>query len=119
MAEAMARSLAGDRLEVHSAGLTPTGRIAPPTLAVLQELGYSTEGLASKGLEDVPLERLEVIVSLIGEGGLRVVPSGIGSRRLSWSIRDPFGDAEAVYRAVARDLEARVRELVSDLLADE
>jgi len=119
MAEAMARSMGGDRIAAYSAGLTPTGRIAANTLITLERLGYPTEGLASKELDSVPLDELDVVVSLIGDDGLRFLPHGISARLEAWPIRDPYGDDDEVYLAVARSIELRVRRLVDQLLEGE
>jgi arsenate reductase len=119
MAEAIARSLGGDRLRAYSAGLSPTGRVAQQSLATLRSLGYPTDGLASKGLDEVPLGELDAVVSLIGPAGLAVLPAGVGARTEAWSIRDPYGDDEEVYLAVARTIEGRVRALLEELLRPE
>jgi arsenate reductase len=115
MAEAMARGMGQGRITAYSAGLNPTGRVAEESLEVLDELGYDAAGLQSKGLDEVPLDQLDVVVSLIGEAGLRYLPHGLPARLEAWSIRDPYGDDHEVYRAVARTLERKIRELVDDL----
>ncbi|MFP4054127.1 MAG: arsenate reductase ArsC [Phycisphaerae bacterium] len=51
MAEAFARRYAGDRLEVHSAGLVPAG-IHPMTIQVMEEAGVSMDGHRSKSVDD-------------------------------------------------------------------
>jgi len=116
MAEAIARDLGGGRIVVHSAGLAPTGWIAPHTVTALAELGYASDDLESKGLDDVPLASIDVVISLLGADGLRLVPPSVGERREMWSIRDPYGDDLDVYRAVARELETRIRLLLDELL---
>ena len=118
MAEAMARSMGGGRVAVYSAGLSPLGRIENKTLSTLIEMGYSIDGLWSKGIGDVPLDSIDVIVSLIGRHALHLVPTGVAARREGWSIRDPYGDDEEVYLAVARTLESRVRALVDEYLSE-
>jgi arsenate reductase len=115
MAEAIARDIGGDRIVAYSAGLTPTGRVAPGTLNALQRLGHPTAGLTSKSLDDVPLDEMDVIVSLVGADGLRLLPTGVTARRLAWSIRDPFGDDDTVYDAVARHLAVQIRDLLDEL----
>ena len=119
MAEAMARAMGNGRIVAYSAGLNPTGRVAGGSLWTLRRLGYPDHGLSSKGLDEVPVHELDVVVSLIGPAGLRHLPSGLGARCESWSIRDPYGDEEEVYLAVGRTLEARVRTLVTELLDGE
>lgn len=117
MAEAMARAMGGGRVSAHSAGLAPLGRIDTKTISTLRRLGYPVNGLASKGLDAVALESMDVVVSLVGPEGFQLLPVGFTARRETWSVRDPFGDDEEVYRAVARALEARVRGLVAELLS--
>ena len=119
MAEAMARTLGSGRLEAFSAGLSPTGRVAEESLAALRALGYRPDGLSSKSLDGVPVDHVDVAVSLIGPPGLRFLPHGFADRVEAWSIRDPYGDDDAVYLSVARTIESRVRELVEDLLRSE
>jgi arsenate reductase (thioredoxin) len=119
MAEAIARALGGDSVVAHSAGLAPTGRVASSTLEALRALGYPCAGLASKGLDEVPLDGLDVVVSLIGPAGLAWLPAGAAARRVAWTIPDPYGNELATYLAVARTIEERVRALVDDLLPPE
>jgi len=119
MAEAMARAMGRGRIAAFSAGLNPTGRVASESIEALEELGYDADGLESKGIDEVPLNQLDVVVSLIGEAGLRYLPHSLPARCESWSIRDPYGDDEEVYLAVARTLEGRIRALVDDLLDGE
>ena len=64
MAEALARHRCGDRWEAASAGLNPLGFVAPETLLILAEMGVSTEGLHSKGLEEFDLREYRLLVNL-------------------------------------------------------
>jgi len=117
MAEAMARSMGGDSIRVLSAGLAATGRVAPETLSTLEALGYSTEGLTSKGLSEVSLDEIDVVVSLIGPTGVRWIPFGMPMETIVWNLPDPWGEDEATYRNVARRIEALVADLVEELCA--
>lgn len=119
MAEAMARSIGGGRVAAMSAGLSPAGFIAGPTLATLEHLGYPTEGLHSKGLDAIDDSDVDLVVSLLGGGGFHIVPRGSHGRQMFWPVPDPFGEDEATYLRVARDLETRIRELISEELAEE
>ncbi len=119
MAEAMARALGHGRIAASSAGLAPIDHISPGTIMAVGELGYSAEGLSTKGLSDVPLGEMDVIVSLVGKEGLRHLPANIPARRIAWSIRDPFGEDDEVFLAVARSIDRRVRALLADLEASE
>ena len=119
MAEAIARHLGGRRVDVRSAGIAPAGFVAGGTLGALEALGYSGEGLWSKGLDDVIVQDLDVMVSLLGEGALDLLPRGMGARREAWTVLDPFGEDEGVYLDVARGLEVKIRTLLSEELDGE
>ncbi|HLD77876.1 MAG TPA: arsenate reductase ArsC, partial [archaeon] len=54
MAEAIAKSLAGDRWEAWSAGSHPSGRVHPVAITAMKELGLDLSGHRSKGLEELP-----------------------------------------------------------------
>lgn len=119
MAEAIARHLGGSRVDARSAGLAPAGFVAGGTLTALEALGYSSEGLWSKGLDDVFVQDLDVVVSLLGKEALDLLPRGTGARREVWTVLDPFGEEEDVYLDVARGLEVRIRTILSEELDGE
>jgi arsenate reductase len=114
MAESMARTMGGEMVDAISAGLAPAGFIAEPTLTTLEELGYPSDCLYSKGLDGVDGDDLDIIVSLLGNETSRAVPVASGARREDWSIPDPFGEDSAFYLKVARQLERRVRQLLEE-----
>lgn len=119
MAEAIARSLAGGRVVAVSAGLAPAGFVAEATIRVLEMRGHDTGGLWSKGLDALEGEPFDIVVSLLGRRGVDLLPRALGHRFEAWDLRDPFGEDEAVYRQVVRDIEGRVRRLVEQELAGE
>jgi len=114
MAEAITRGLGEDGVSAASAGLMPFGRIVGSTVETLETMGYDPRGLASKSLDDVDLASFDIIVSLLGDSGLGYLPSNLGAEIESWTIRDPYGEDDEVYLAVARDLERRIRVLIDD-----
>jgi len=114
MAEAITRGLAEDGLSAASAGLMPFGRIVNSTVETLETMGYDPRGLTSKALDDVDLAGFDIIVSLLGDSGLGYLPSTLGAQLESWSIRDPYGEDDEVYLAVARELERRIADLLAD-----
>jgi arsenate reductase (thioredoxin) len=90
MAEAYLRLYAGDRFEVHSAGLKPKG-IHPFTVQVMAEVGCSLEGQASKGVEVYlgrTLFKYLITVCDHAEQNCPTVWPGV-NQRLHWSFEDP------------------------------
>jgi arsenate reductase len=108
--------MGGDRVEAYSACLTPTGEVAGAAVAALERLGYSASGLSSKGLTEVPLQEMDVIVSLAGRQGLPLLPRHLPAHLEAWDIPDPCGEDDQVFRATARLLERRVAKLLPTLL---
>jgi len=114
MAEAIARFLGGSMVDARSAGISPLGWVSEQTIDALQALGYPAEGLSSKGLDEVDFEDVDIVLSLLGDRGLDYLPSGTGARRETWVITDPFGEDDEIYLEVARELERRIRALLSE-----
>lgn len=119
MAEAIARHIGGDEVEVFSAGLHPMGRVSEGTLFALRTLGYPTEGLASKGLDAIDLDSIDIVVSLMGPEGLSILPKRHCCERVAWSIVDPYGEDEESYLATAQILEKKIRALMIEIQAGE
>ena len=114
MAESITRRLGGHNVHAVSAGLSPLGWIAEPTLRALEAKGFPTDGLSSKGIGEVPIDDIDVVVSLIGDHGLAVLPAGMGARKEAWAIPDPYGEDDVVYSSVLQELELRIARLLAD-----
>jgi arsenate reductase len=112
MAEAFARAYGSDVLIVKSAGLAPAASLPPLTRQTLSEKSIPSEGQFPKGVESVMGEPFEVVVNLSGQR----LPSAFGKARLfEWNVRDPIGESEDVYRAVAAQIEGLVMRLILEL----
>jgi protein-tyrosine-phosphatase len=107
MAEALARHLCGRRWVAASAGLSPLGFVAPETLAALAEMGVSTAGLRSKGLEEFDLSEFRLVVNLTQHSLPGHLPSTVAPRVLHRPVPDPFGGNQADYRR-SRDAIAQL-----------
>lgn len=90
MAEAILRDRAGDRFEVHSAGLHPS-EVRPETIAVLEEVGLPTSDLHSKGVEEylgqMHIHYLVTVCAHAEEHCPRIWPQG--GERIFWPVDDP------------------------------
>jgi len=123
MAEALLRKHAGDRFEVHSAGLEPK-EINPYTRRVLAEIGLDMAGQWAKGL-DTYLGKMHfnylITVCARAEERCPVFP-GMGER-LHWPFDDPAAvegsDEEklAAFRRVRDQIEARILEWLKQMPA--
>jgi protein-tyrosine-phosphatase len=116
MAEALANQLGEGRVRAFSAGSHPLGRILSETYEVLGERGVSLDGHWSKGLDEVPLAEMDVVVGM----GCEVqcpVPGGFKGRVIEWNIPDPYGRDLEFFRGVRDLIERQVKTLLSDLAA--
>lgn len=112
MAEAFARSYGSDVLLAESAGVAPAGIVAPLTRQVLAEKNISSEGQIPKGLAAFAKQQFEVVVNISGQPlPLRMATN----RSIEWSVRDPIGQSQETYRAVAVEIENLVMRLILEL----
>ena len=88
IAEGLARSTAPEHVDVFSAGSAPS-RVRPQAVEVLAEVGIDASEQWSKGLEDVPLADIDLVVTLCAEEKCPVLPTG--TKRLAWPLPDPAG----------------------------
>lgn len=122
MAEAFLRRYAGDRFEVHSAGLDPKG-MNPLTVSVMQEIGYSMDGHSSKGiglyLGKTMFHYLITVCDHAEKNCPRTWP-GVNFR-FHWSFEDPaaFEGSEeeklAEFRRIRDQIEQKIREWIAEL----
>ena len=110
MAEGFARLYAPADVEVWSAGSAPR-RLHPLAAVVMSEEGIDIAEHRSKGLDEVPLDRIGTVVTLCAEEVCPTVPGQ--ARRLHWPLPDPAavdGDGERLqaFRAVRDQIHERV-----------
>jgi arsenate reductase (thioredoxin) len=115
MAEAFARDLGGDAVRAYSAGSHPLGWILPDTSAVMAEKGIALDGQRSKGIWEVPVDEMDVVVSM-GCEVVCPVPVGFRGRVIEWSIPDPYAHELDFYREVRDQIEAEVKALLASIL---
>ena len=114
MAEGLANRLGNGRVRAWSAGSFPLGEIVSPTHEALKESGISLEGHWSKGLDEVPVADMDVVVGM----GCEVecpVPVGFKGRLIEWNIPDPYGRSLDFFRSIRDLIERQVKALLEDL----
>ena len=121
MAEAFLRKYAGEKYEVHSAGLDPK-EINPLTIKVMNEIGYPMTEHTSKGVK-VYLGKLHftylITVCDKAEKNCPSVWPGVNFR-LHWSFEDPAefegNENEKIekFREIRDQIEQKVRAWVQE-----
>jgi arsenate reductase (thioredoxin) len=113
MAAGWLRRLAGDRVEVRSAGSAPADRVNPAAVAAMAEVGIDITGERPKVLTPEAVEVSDVVVTMGCGDTCPVFP---GKRYLDWELADPAGQGVEAVRPIRDQIEARVRALLADLL---
>ena len=115
MAAGWLRHLAGDAVEVRSAGSLPGDQVNPAAVAAMAEVGIDISGQRPKVLTTDAVEGSDVVVTMGCGDACPIFP---GKRYLDWELEDPAGkDVESV-RPIRDDIERRVRELLGELLPE-
>ena len=111
-AEVLTQHLAGDAVEVRSAGSEPGAGVNPAVAAVLAERGLSTGDHVPALLTHDSVQTSDVVVTM---GCGETCPVFPGKRYEDWQVEDPKGQELDVVRRIVDDVEARVRALLADL----
>ena len=110
MAEAFGKAYGADVMEVQSAGVSPATMIAPLTKQTLAERNLNIDAHFPKGMDIIRRQPFDLVVNMSG------IPVTLpGARVLQWTVQDPMGHKDSVYRAVANQLEGLVMGLIVDL----
>ena len=112
MAAAWLRHLAGDRVEVRSAGSAPADSVNPSVVAAMDEVGIDITDQQPKILTSDAVEASDVCITM---GCGDVCPVFPGKRYLDWTLPDPAGQGVEAVRPIRDDIEQRVRTLMAEL----
>ncbi|SNZ14164.1 low molecular weight phosphatase family protein [Hydrogenobacter hydrogenophilus] len=91
MAQAIARKLSRDallNLDIYSAGVEPLSDVPQEVIQVLKEKGYPTEGIKPKGIEEIPYEEMDIIITLSPEARDRCPYVPTHKRREHWVLEE-------------------------------
>ncbi len=115
MAEAWANHFGKGKVQAFSAGSHPLGVITTETYEVMLEKGIALDGQSSKGLRDVSMSEMDVVVSM-GREVYCSVPVSFKGRFVEWDIPDPYAKGRESFRTARDMIERQVLELLADLI---
>jgi arsenate reductase len=113
MAAGFLQHLAGDRIEVLSAGSAPADRINPVAVEAMAEEGIDIAGAQPKVLTTEAVQESDVVVTM---GCGDACPYFPGKRYEDWKLDDPAGQEIEAVRPIRDDIRARVESLIAELL---
>ncbi|MCQ6554940.1 arsenate reductase ArsC [Streptomyces sp. C10-9-1] len=111
MAAAWLSHLAGDGIEVRSAGSAPADQVNPAAVEAMREVGIDITAETPKILTVDAVRASDVCITMGCGDTCPVFP---GKRYLDWALEDPAGQGvEAV-----RPIRDAIRKLVEDLIEE-
>jgi arsenate reductase len=113
MAAGFLQHLAGDRVQVLSAGSQPADQVNPVAVAAMAEEGIDITAEAPKLLTDAAVQEADVVVTM---GCGDECPFYPGKRYEDWVLDDPAGQGIDVVRPIRDQIRDRVEGLVQELL---
>ena len=113
MAAGFLRDIAGDRIEVRSAGSMPADQINPIAVDAMAELGIDITAEQPKVLTTEAVQASDVVITM---GCGDACPFFPGKRYEDWKLDDPAGQGIEAVRPIRDDIRARIEQLVGELI---
>ncbi|MGY1692450.1 arsenate reductase ArsC [Geodermatophilus sp. SYSU D01105] len=113
MAAGWLQHLAGDAVEVRSAGSLPAEQVNPAAVAAMAEVCIDLTGRRPEVLTPEAVEASDVVITMGCGDACPVFP---GKRYLDWQLEDPAGKGVDAVRPIRDEIEGRVRALLAELL---
>jgi arsenate reductase len=114
MAAGYLRDLAGDRVEVLSAGSEPKDEINPVAVEAMAEEGIDIAGNTPQILTVDAVKESDVVITMGCGDACPIFP---GKRYEDWELEDPAGKDLTTVRRVRDDIRGRIEALLAELLS--
>ena len=115
MAAGLLDRMAAGRVRVRSAGSAPAKTIHPEVREAMAEIGIDLSRELPKPLSDESVREADVVITMGCGDACPVYP---GKRYLDWELPDPAGLPLEEVRDIRQEIDARVRALLDELVAD-
>jgi arsenate reductase (thioredoxin) len=112
MAAGWLSHLAGDRVEVRSAGSAPAETINPIAVQAMAEVGIDIAGEQPKVLTTDALADTDVVITMGCGDTCPVFP---GKRYEDWDLDDPAGQGIEAVRVIRDEIGLRIRSLLAQI----
>ena len=112
MAAGLLAKLAGDCVEVRSAGSDPAEQLNPAAVEAMAEVGVDLGDRMPRLLDTDAVREADAVITMGCGDACPIFP---GKRYEDWELEDPAGKDLETVRAIRDDIERRVRTLIDEL----
>ncbi|WP_182380210.1 arsenate reductase ArsC [Nocardioides sp. WS12] len=112
MAAGFLQALAGDRIDVLSAGSQPADQINPMAVEAMREVGIDIAAEQPKVLTTESVQASDVVITM---GCGDECPYFPGKRYEDWKLDDPAGQGLDAVRPIRDEIRGRIEALIESL----
>ncbi|MFP8907054.1 arsenate reductase ArsC [Streptomyces atacamensis] len=112
MAAAWLTHLAGDRIEVRSAGSAPADEVNPAAVEAMREAGIDMSAEVPKVLTVEAVRASDYVITMGCGDTCPVFP---GKKYLDWKLEDPAGQGVEAVRPIRDEIRARIESLIAEI----
>ena len=113
MAAGYLQHLAGDRVEVLSAGSAPKDQINEVAVQAMAEEGIDIAHNTPRILTDDQVQASDVVIRMGCGDACKFYP---GKRYEDWELEDPAGQGIESVRVIRDDIRARIEQLINEIV---
>ncbi|MGW0817061.1 arsenate reductase ArsC [Streptomyces viridiviolaceus] len=116
MAAGFLTHLAGDRIEVRSAGSIPGDQVNPAAVEAMKEIGIDISAAKPKILTTEAVQASDYVITMGCGDACPIFP---GKTYLDWALEDPAGKGVDAVRPIRDDIKTRIEALIAEIDAQQ
>ncbi|WP_432153687.1 arsenate reductase ArsC [Streptomyces tricolor] len=116
MAAGFLSHLAGDRIEVRSAGSVPADQVNPAAVEAMREVGIDIADQQPKALTTEAVQASDYVITMGCGDTCPVFP---GKKYLDWTLEDPAGKGVEAVRPIRDEIRKRIEALITEIDAQQ
>ncbi|WP_182885223.1 arsenate reductase ArsC [Microbispora sp. H10885] len=112
MAAGFLSHLAGDRIEVRSAGSLPAEQVNPAAVEAMKEVGIDISSQAPRVLTPEVVQASDYVITMGCGDACPIFP---GKKYLDWALDDPAGKGVEAVRPIRDEIRSRIESLIAEI----
>src|ERR1044071_5587421 len=112
MAAGFLAHLAGDRIEVRSAGSIPGDQVNPSAVEAMKEVGIDISAAKPKILTTEAVQASDYVITMGCGDACPIFP---GKKYLDWALEDPAGKGVESVRPIRDEIQKRIDALIAEI----